>query len=266
MPVSVLLVLFMGPSAWAQIPPPFLIQKRIMGRPASVTLEAEAHSADSGASGTLSSVLLGRKLRVIRMDSTPAPTAPAGAGDPIATTRLELSGIRIWSGQLAFQKGALRYSGAIPAVQIPLPLLAYPLGPVLLRLDTGFELEGRLEASLAPGLSFPIEDSSIEARLAADLAVSGYIEGSGSLYLVRAGVEGRVDLVDGEARVNSLMFLNRSAPRAEYAGQAVLMKGDIEAFVDTHLPVFSWRRILSKRIFSWPGRCFGFGAGRCAGP
>jgi|GEM_PF-6794582 len=258
------LALLKIPSASAQVPPPFLVQKNILGRTTSVALEAEAHPADAGASGSLSSVLFGRNLSLIRLDSSPAARLPAAEGERIASTQLTVGGVRIWSGELGFRQGALRYSGAIPPVRIPLPLLAYPLGPVLLRLDTGLEIEGKLEASLTPGLSLPAADSTIEAGLAADLAASGFVEGYGSLYVVRAGMEGRVDLIDGKAGVATAMYFDGSKPRSGFSGQAVFMRGEIEAFVDTHLPLVSWKRILSKKIFSWPGRCFAPGGLKCA--
>ena len=254
------------PSASARVPPPFTVQKRILGRSTSVSLQSDGHPSDGGASGSISSVLFGRPLSLIRMDTTPAQALTPSGGTVIASTRLEVSGIPVWRGDLRFDQGALRYSGAIPPVRIPFPVLMYPLGPVLLRLDVGMELDGKLEASLTPGLSVPVTDSSIEAKLSGDLAASGYAEGYGSLYLVRAGIEGRVDLIEGDAGVASMMYLNQSKPRTDYFGRAVFMKGDIEGFVDAHVPLLSWRRILSKIFFSWPGRCFAFGADSCTAP
>jgi len=192
-----------------------------------------------------------------------AATDGATPGIPLAQTDLYIGGVRVWNGTLSFQKGGLVYSGGVPFTQVPFPIFAYPLGPLVLQVDAGIEFEGMAQASLLPGISIPIQDMTIDASLQADLTAAGYVEGYAKLLFVRAGVGGRVNFIDGETGLSAHVYFTGAAPQLAGFGKVVLLSGDVYGFVDSYGLFGGWKRWLSKDFFNWPGKCFALGEETC---
>ena len=77
---------------------------------------------------------------------------------------------------------------------------------------------------------------------------------------------GRINLIEGETGVSALFFLNGSKAQLSGFGQVQMLNGDIYAFVDTKVLFGSWKRILTKDLFKWNGKCFAFGGDACVTP
>jgi hypothetical protein len=252
----------------ADVIPPIMLEKKILGRSTSVESRAMAISENSGVSSSLAATLIGRPAALVEFQAQVSPmvstlTGPLSTGTELARTSLYVHGIKIGGGVLRFAQGALQYSGGVPPTQIPFPIVTYPLGPVLLKVDAGIEFEGKFEAALTPGISIPISDSSVQAKLSGDLAASGFIEGYGSVFVARAGIEGRVSLIEGESGVETLLSFNHLKPESRAFGRVRFLRGTIEGFLDIRMALLHWRRVLSKKFFSWPGNCFAFGSASC---
>jgi hypothetical protein len=256
---------------------PMVQKSKVLGKTLSFEEKAQALSSGLGVLSETQSQFLGQTTSLVSASveavppaaplpgATPIPGATP-AGIELGRTDLYIGGTRVWAGDLRFVNGALVYTGGVAPTQIPFPLFMYPLGPVMLELDAGVEFEGALVASLTPGLSYPLQDSSLDAKVEAKLAAAAYIQGYASLYIVRAGVGGRVDIVEGTTGVEAHLLLNGQKPYADYLGKVVLLKGDVYGFVDTNILFGRWTRVLHKSFFSWPGKCFAFGVNSCAKP
>ena len=242
----------------ADLLPPVILKKRILGKTTSVESRATLISSSSGVSTILATTFIGRPSSLVEMQAIVDPV-----GNDLARTNLYVHGIKIWGGSLQYGQGGLHYTGGIAPTQIPFPIFAYPMGPVLLKVDAGIEFEGKLDAALVPGFSIPITDSTLQAKLGGTVAASGFVEGYGSLYLARAGIEGRVGLIEGESGVDASLTFNHERPQAKAFGKVTFFRGLIEGFVDVHFSFLRWRRILSRQILSWPGKCFAFGSESC---
>ena len=196
--------------------------------------------------------------------SSPAPSNSLQNGTVLATTDWYIGGTRVWNGTLNYANGGLVYSGGIAPTQIPFPLVVYPVGPLILEVDAGVSFEGTLGASLTPGISLPIQDSTLTGKLQAELAVAGYVEGYAKLLIVRAGVGGEVNFVDGTTGVEATLYLNKTPPLLGGFGKVVLLNGHVYGFVDTSILFGNWSRLLSEDFFKWPGKCYAFGVETCS--
>ncbi len=274
--------------AWAQtsdpdntlILNPISQSTTLFGKPLKMEQSANTLPSNQGASITTFSQFLGKGTNIFEasVEAVPAPTAapnpdaPIGSTDPsaspspapgieIAKTDLYIGGTRVWAGTLSYNKGSLIYTGGVAPTQIPFPIFSYPLGPLLLQVNAGIEFEGGIEASLTPGLSYPLQDSSLTAKVEAELMASGFIEGDASLWIVRGGVGGRLNLIKGSTGINAFLFMNGSKPQGTYLGGVTFLSGSIYGFVDVRL--FKWNRIINKNFYSWSGWCFAFDKTTC---
>lgn len=258
----------------------------LLGKKLTVTQSSDSTLSNQGISTETQIQFLGKPKSLIEASIEAIPNdgstavadgsidpsaAPAAQGTPapdrsipLARTDLYIGGVRVWNGSLRVENGGLVYSGGVPPTQIPFPLFAYPLGPVMLQLDAGIEFEGQASASILPGISIPIEDMTIDAKLEAELYAAGYVEGYAKLLFVRAGVGGRVNFVDGSTGIAAHIYFNGMKPQANGFGKVVLLNGRVYGFVDSNLIFGGWKRWYSKDFFKWPGKCFAFGEASCA--
>jgi hypothetical protein len=184
----------------------------------------------------------------------------------LGRTDLYIDGFRIWTGDLSYQNGELTYSGGVAPTQIPIPIFIYPVGPMTLEVDAGVSFEGQIDATLSPGLSYPLQDSTLDAKLTANLSAGGFIEGYANLWLLRAGVGGEVDLIDGTVGVTGHIYMNGQTPSGQGMGMVHMLDGDLFGFVDDRFFFGVWSRIYTHDFYKWAGYCYSFGATACATP
>jgi hypothetical protein len=258
-------------SGGVQLIEPMVQESKLLGKPMRVEQHAQTVNSGFGVMTSTQTELLGHSGTLVEASVEAIPAAPMASATPsglvLGTTDLYIGGTRIWTGALRYQKGSLTYSGGVAPTQIPFPIFAYPLGPVMLRVDAGIEFEGEIDASLTPGLSYPLADSTLDATLSANLGASGFVEGYAGLWIVRAGVGGRVDLIEGTTGVTGHIYMNGITPPSGHGiGMVRLLSGDVYGFVDTKFFFGRWNRVLHKDFFKWGGYCYSFGAKTCATP
>ncbi len=249
----------------------------VMGKPVSVSQDSDPRADGLGVQTQTQVEFAGKSksLSLISVEALPrngvealpaaSPAAsPSNGSIPLATTNWYIGGTQIWAGNLAFEKGSLVYSGGIAPTEIPFPLFAYPLGPVLLQVDAGVSFQGNLSANLTPGLSYPLQDSTLTGSLQANLSAAGFLEGYARFLLIKAGVGGQINIIDGLTGVKTEIFLNGQKPTLAGFGKVQLLNGSIFGFVDTAYLFGSWKRILNRNFYSWNGKCYAFGVGTCA--
>lgn len=246
---------------------PIALKTKLLGHPLKIEERGETLPSNQGVRNSIHSQFLGNDTALVEasVEAIPsaAPSATPAQGIELARTDLYIGGTKIWAGSLRFRNGGLAYSGGVAPTQLPFPLLVYPLGPLLLELDAGVEFEGDLVASLTPGLSYPLPDSTLNASVEAKLYVAGYVEGYGSIWFVRGGVGGRLNLINGSTGISANLFMNGQKPVGKYLGRVVLLNGSVYGFVDTNLLFGKWTRIIKKDFFKWSGRCYSFDNSQC---
>jgi len=242
--------------AYAEDPTHLQVQTKLMGKPLVVQQNADPSVSQQGVQTSTLVQFLGINTQLMNAALELQSTT-------LGTTNWYIDGKQIWSGNLALQSGSLVYSGGIAPIQIPFPLFAYPLGPITLEVDAGIDFQGNLAVHLTPGLSIPVQDSSLQGTMQESLTAGGYLEGYAKLLIARAGVGGKVNLIDGSVGVNADIFFNQSPPTLGGLGKVVFLNGNVYAFVDTIKLFGQWNRVLSSNLYSWAGKCYAFGAATC---
>lgn len=243
-------------------------QSRLLGFPLTASLTEEAHSTESGIETVQESQVsfLGRMVKLIQTKVQTLPETAPGGGVPIHRHETYIGGFRIWAADLRWQQGALSYTGGIAPTQIRVPVVSYPLGPVFLQVDAGLEFEGLLNLKLMPGLSYPLRDSSIVFNSKTHLFAGGFVEAYAHWLFVRAGVAGRLALVDADFGYHAFVYLNGHPVQSMSTGEVRFLNGRVTGFLDYRLGLRRWNRLLSKDFFKWEGRCLSFTGGIHACP
>jgi hypothetical protein len=149
------------------------------------------------------------------------------------------------------------FNAGLAPMQIRVPVIAYPVGPVLLQVDGGVRFQADLMGSLVPVIGIPIELSSLGAQVTAKADAAGFIEGYAKFLVVRAGVGGQVDLVDAKTEINARFTFDGAAPYARVSAMVEFLKGRFYAFADYFsIRKFGWKRLLDYNLYSWNGYCF----------
>jgi hypothetical protein len=281
---------------------PVTRENQVFGKPLNVTEQAETVPSGQGIVTTTgasfaghSKTLVDASVEAIPSQSPPSTivttgtttsgggggitvTSPPGTIGPTGTTitsgpvsivlgdtNLYIGGVKIWTGALTYKNGVLAYSGGVAPTQIPFTLFVYPVGPMTLEVDAGVSFEGSITASLTPGLSYPLQDSELDAKLSADMSAGGFIDGYANLWLLRAGVGGQVNIIDGTVGVTGRILLNGHAPVGSGSGSVRMLNGELYGFVDDRFLFGVWSRLYTKNFYSWSGYCFSFDSTACAG-
>lgn len=272
---SIGLLLFLMSASLAGAQPSLHEKSRLLGQPLSIFQKSEAKNGIEPGTQTLKqethAELLGNPVPILQVGATASEATSGietglpgeGATSPENVTvrdhEFYIGGVRVWNGKFRFEQGALMYSGGVAPTQIAVPLFVYPLGPVLLRVEAGVEFEGLVNAKLAGGPSYPLTDSTLHADLTADLYAAGYLEAYARLLFVKAGLGGRLTVIDSSAGFQSVFYLNGMEPRISHYGYATLLSGQVYGFVDFKLFLGRWSRLLGHTFFNWRGKVFYLG-------
>jgi hypothetical protein len=259
------------PTSNPSVTDPLTIQKNttLLGQDLTVKQTSAVLPSNQGVSTATSIKYLGASKTLAEAsveaipDAVTATSTPTPQGDVLAKTDWYINGTRVWNGTLQWVNGSLVYSGGVSPTQIPIPLLIYPVGPLILELDAGVAFQGDLSASITPGPSYPLTDSELDSKLAANLSASGYLEGYAKLLFVRGGVGGSLALINGSTGVTANLHMNGMQPTVSNIGMVTLLAGNIYGFVDAKILFGKWDRILNKSFYNWPGVCYAFGANSC---
>ncbi len=232
--------------ALAQSLPGISQKTKVLGRELSVKSQARILPGGDGLQSSLESVVFGKKNPLISV------SAQDGHSE------LYLRGIRVWSGSMP--------EVSIPPTRINLPLLNYPIGPILLQLSGGIEFSGTVKTSVIPASDSGNSDPGRGAEALVDISSSAFLEGTGGMTFFRGGIAGRVSLVDGILGARALLPEAGVTPEFENLGKATFLQGEIGGHLDSRYPFGSWNRLYSKTFFKWPGRCISFGSESCLVP
>ena len=226
----------------------------LLGQDLSISHVIEVIAAHTGVSTQTQLQFLGKLKTLLdasaQYDSTPDAT-------------LYVAGMRVWSGALTQSNGSYGYKGGIAPTKMAFPLVSYPVGPLILAIDAGVVFEAQMSAKLTPGLAYPVTDSNLKASLSASASGSAFLEGSAKLLILKAGVGGSIQVIDGTSSMDALLYF-QSPPQLSYGGKVNLLQGHVYAFADSYKLFGSWRRFWSHDFYNWAGKCYSFGSASCA--
>lgn len=158
--------------------------------------------------------------------------------------------------------GNVNFSVGLAPAEIRVPLVIYPVGPVVVQIDGGARFQADVQGQLVPNLVIPLSLASIGIDLQAVADGAGFIEGYANLLVVRAGVGGQVDLVDAQANLNTRISFDGSPPYAGIDAMVTFLSGQFYAFLDL-FELFGYKRLLDYPLYSWNGYCFDTGGMVC---
>ena len=212
----------------------------------------------------LSQVLL--TVLGVGIQALTASANPPNTIDGVTYTEFYAFGKRVLDQSFHWSANSNGVTAGLAPAEIRVPVVLYPIGPVLLQVDGGARFQADLKANLVPVIGIPIELSSLGVQLETQAAAAGFIEGYAKFLVVRGGVGGQVDLMDGQADVNARFSFDGSPPYAHVSAMVEFLKGRFYAFLDYFsLAKFGWKRLLNHDLYRWKGFCFATEALRCPG-
>jgi len=243
---------------------------KLLGKELKVEQKFERTSTSGGLQSSTDVWLFGKERTLMKVQSEPQTSE---SGEIRIQNDLYVAGMRLWSGGGTIQNQGYSYEGLIAPTQLAWPLVTYPLGPILLQIDAGVNYQASLKARATPTITFPIQSVSLKTSLEAKAAGAGYLEGYAKFLVVRGGVGGSIDVIEGhtvasvEAEISPTEQNPVTEPKIEVSGKLTVLKGRIYGFVDTYrILVGKWKRVLNKNFFVYPGKCWAFGEEKCETP
>jgi hypothetical protein len=230
----------------------------------SATVSASAPEGLDRLKSTASLQILGGVLEALEAN-VQIPKDPANSGTPGAIEYYSF-GKRIFSDNAYFQAtGITEAKAGIVPVEVRVPIARFPVGPLSLNIDGGVRFQAEVTGALRPTIWLdPIENSILNAALKGQATGAGFIQGYASLLILRGGVGGDVNLIDGQLDLNSNFYFNGTKPNATLSTLFRFLFGRFYAFAD-HFSIWGWKwkRFWDATLFSWKGKCVSHGALQC---
>jgi hypothetical protein len=176
-------------------------------------------------------------------------------------------GKRVFADAFTISSGGMNnVKLGLAPTEVRVPFVVYPVGPLTLNVAGGARFQANLDATLVPELSYPvIKDSTLGVNLMAKAQAAGFVEAYASILILRGGVGGQVDLIDGHLDVNGRVAFNgKDKPVILVNGIVEFFKGRFYAFLDVFgFLKLGWKRLIDKDLYAWRGICYSMGHLQC---
>lgn len=160
--------------------------------------------------------------------------------------------------------GVLSMKAGLIPTEVRVPIVQYPVGPLVVGIEGGARFQANIETTLTPTIMFPAHQSTLEVKLAANASAAGFIEGSAKLLFLRAGVGGELSLIDAQANVDSLFFFDGQKPVTQFGAIAKFLQGKIFSFFDLfNIFQLGWSRFSENDFYRNKGFCVAGGSLQC---
>ena len=144
-----------------------------------------------------------------------------------------------------------------------MPRLRYPVGPVVIYVDSGVTLGYNLTPEIKPifkkGSGLSIAELGVEAAIKPGLSAKAFVEGGVSAWVLKGGIGANLTLFSGSAGLAGKVAYANSAIKANIDSvfQIGVLSGKVYAFVD-RIKIKCcfkkrWKRWLNFTIASWRG-------------
>jgi hypothetical protein len=262
--LTILISIFLlSPSVWAESDAALFQESKnikVLGQNLGGRFAAGTAQDTQQMQATVNATVLGKNLLPLQAIVNP----PMNIGQ---TTYVEYYsfGSRVFHASYYYShEGILSMKAGIIPTEVRVPVVRYPVGPLVVSLDSGARFQANIETVLTPTILFPADQSVLEARLAANASAAGFVEGSAKLFFMRAGVGGELSLVDAAANVDSLFYFDGRHPVTQLGVVATFIKGKIFSFFDLfNIFQFGWSRVSENDYYRNKGFCFSKGNLQC---
>lgn len=148
--------------------------------------------------------------------------------------------------------------------EIRVPFVVYPVGPLTLNVGGGARFHALLDATLIPELGVPLNTSTLGVSISAKALGAGFVEAYAAILIIRGGVGGQVNLVDGKLDVHGRVAFDQSKPTILVNGIVQFLNGRFYAFLDIFgFLTLGWKRLIDHDIYKWNGFCYSVGYTPC---
>ncbi len=148
--------------------------------------------------------------------------------------------------------------------EIRVPFVAYPVGPLTLNVGGGARFYALLDTTLVPEIGVPLNTSTLGVTLSSKALGAGFVEAYASILVIRGGVGGQVNLIDGKLDVHGRVAFDNSKPTILVNGIVQFLNGRFYAFLDIFgFLTLGWKRLIDQDIYKWNGFCYSVGYTPC---
>jgi hypothetical protein len=222
--------------------------KPALGRKAGFRQNISASSNGGGAKMSAQAIVMGKDISLWEAH------AFSSDGGKTVEAKTFSRGLRVWDTSAVWEDGRLKFKAAMPPIEVRVPTWVYPIGPALLSVDAGVQFDANVTGEVQPFFYYPVRFTTIRTAVQGTGAAAGIASGSLRVLVVRTGIEGRLELVDGTVEANALFQLNGNRPVLAYRGELEMLAGSILAFFDAR-SIFgsAWKRLWEKPLIEWIG-------------
>jgi hypothetical protein len=257
--LRLILFLLFTPSAFADLSESQ--SAKVLGSSIGASVDANAPSSTGQLNSATRLDVLGNSMQALSTSITPSETI-----DGTSYAEYSSFGKNVLSKSFQFShNGVLDASVGLAPTEIRVPVVVYPVGPLVLEIAAGARFEADVSAQLLPMIMIGAADqSTLTVNVNGNADASGFIEGYSSLIALRGGVGGDVELVGGQINMNADFRFNGSDPTVQYGALLTFLNGELYAFADIFNPTsFSWDRFWQTNLYSWTSYCYAAGALAC---
>jgi|GEM_PF-3755927 len=243
-------------------------ENKSMGGRTGATVTAGNPEATQTVENTASVRVIGKSLNAMTTLVEPTTVNP---GDNtvdiggITYTTVYSFGKRVFADAFSITSGGPNnIKLGLAPTEIRVPFVTYPVGPLTLNVGGGARFHALLDATLIPELGVPLNTSTLGITLSANAQAAGFVEAYAALLIIRGGVGGQVNLIDGKLDVHGRVAFDQSKPTILVNGIVQFLNGRIYAFLDIFgFLTFGWKRLINQEIYGWNGICYSVGYTPC---
>jgi len=235
--------------------------KTLVGQ-TGATVTAGNPEATKTVESTASVKVIGKSLNAMTTLVEPPQTVAIGG---VTYTTVYSFGKTVFADAFSITSGGPNniQIGLAPT-EIRVPILAYPIGPITLNVGGGARFHALLDATLVPEIGVPLNTSTLGITLNAKAQAAGFVEAYAAVLILRGGVGGQVNLIDGKLDVHGRVAFDNSKPTMLVNGIVHFMNGRFYAFLDVFgFLSLGWNRLIDEEIYAWNGACYSVGYTPC---
>lgn len=235
--------------------------ENVLGRAMGATTTSGAPEGLQQLKSSTALVVLGKVIPALQAIGG-LPHSPEETG----TLEYYSFGKRIFSeSSYSRVNGYLGAEVGLAPVEVRVPIIKYPVGPLVLGIDGGVRFQAKLSGQIQPTIwTNPVSNSIVNIKLQGEASGQAFLEGSASLVVIRGGLGGDATLIDGQIDLDSSFYFNGTNPSAQLSTLIHLMYGGFYGFADVfNVLGFKWKRFWRANLFTWKGKCFSSGKLSC---
>ncbi|MCM0606248.1 MAG: hypothetical protein KA715_09170 [Xanthomonadaceae bacterium] len=235
--------------------------ENVLGRAMGATTTSSAPEGLQRLKSSTALVVLGKIIPALQAIGG-VPSLPNEPG----TLEYYSFGKRIFA-ESSYSKGNgfLQAEVGLAPVEVRVPIIKYPIGPLVLGIDGGVRFQAQVRGQIQPTIwTNPVSNSIINMKISGNAAGQAFLEGSAQLVVLRGGLGGDVELIDGKIDLDSSFYFNGTSPQAQLSTLVQMMYGGFYAFADVfNVFGWKWKRFWKADLFTWKGKCFSSGKLSC---